>query len=113
MNGKNTPSPHPHRLPRASAYAATASIAFVTVITILGEVQAPVKDWLKRSFTHHWLGKTWLSIIIFVVLFLSFMRLPMQDEARQTNRAIRLAFWTGALGALALAAFYLSEELQH
>ncbi len=37
-------------------------------LTITAELYAPLKLWLKNIFFHHWIGKSVLVAILFVVL---------------------------------------------
>ena len=57
-----------------SAFISAALVAvFVVGITIYGELYTPLKDWLKVNFSHHWVGKSVLSAILFLALFISFL----------------------------------------
>lgn len=47
-------------------YAATiASLWFVTVVTIVGELVPALNDFVGGVFSHHWLGKSVLTLVVF------------------------------------------------
>ncbi len=56
-----------HRLLNATALATILAVLLVALLTIIGEEYAPLKNWLKNTFSHHWLGKSELSIALFGV----------------------------------------------
>ncbi len=98
----------PSRWTRAAAIGATVGILWVTLATILGELQAPFKTWLKAAFAHHWLGKGYIAAGLFVLVLLLLASQRDTDGSR-TNRAITMAAWTAAVCAVLLAAFFLFE----
>ncbi len=54
---------------KAAAEATAAVAILIAVLTIVGEMWSPLKDTLKAVFTHHWLGKGALSIVMFVFVY--------------------------------------------
>lgn len=88
-----------------STFLAAAIVAiFVAVVTIFGELHAPLKDWLKTTFSHHWIGKGVLSAALFIVLFLAFLLKNPTDE--HLNRSMKTAFWLSIVSSLAILIFY-------
>lgn len=57
-----------NRLIEASAIGSATASLLIAVLTIGGEEWAPLKNWLKDTFTHHWLGKSALAILAFVLI---------------------------------------------
>lgn len=43
------------------------TIVVVTALTVAAEVSAPLKDWLKRLFFHHWVGKGVIALVVFLL----------------------------------------------
>ena len=41
---------------------------FITSLTIAAEISPALKDWLKVSFSHHWVGKSVLAIALFALI---------------------------------------------
>ena len=90
---------------RAAGDAVVAVAIFIAIITIGGELFAPLKNWLKAAFTHHWLGKSALSIILFVLIFILRSFTPASPE--QVRRAILSAAWWSVLSAVAMTLFFI------
>ncbi|MBI3956530.1 MAG: hypothetical protein HY340_00885 [Candidatus Kerfeldbacteria bacterium] len=92
----------------ASAWSAGAAVVLLVALTIIGDLYAPLKDWLKATFTHHWIGKGVLGAAFYVVgLWLLRSRMSGSDET--LRRGLWFVFWMALLGTLALAAFFLYE----
>ena len=53
---------------KAFSISAMASIWLVALLTIVGEVFAPLKDALKAMSGHHWVSKSIIAMVLFVVL---------------------------------------------
>lgn len=81
------------------------AIILITVITITGEYYAPLKDWLKNVFTHHWLGKGALAIIIFILISLISYR-TSQDEEKQAGKFLTALFYVSVLATVLFATFF-------
>jgi len=94
------------------ATAAIVAIVFITAATILGELYKPFKDWLKEVFSHHWIGKGVIAIVIFYALgFLGYFR--AKDSEDNMISMLRLLFWVALVGALAITGFYFYEYIIH
>lgn len=92
------------------AFAMSASLAIVTiaVLTIVGELYKPLKDWLATTFTHHWIGKGVISFVGFYIVgyVLSFL----VSAARDKEATILFwLFWVSVLSTLAIFGFYYYE----
>ena len=98
--------PSNYKLIRSAALGAILSIVAVTVITIAGELYAPLKDWLKSVFTHHWLGKSIISVAVFVVFWIIGMATFRADEDK-TRQSISVLFSVAVLCTFALAGFFI------
>lgn len=92
---------------RAVAEGAIAVAILLAVLTIGGELYAPLKDTLKAVFTHHWLGKCALSIALFVLVYLIRFRTPTNSD--QLYRAVRLAAWFSLFSALAITMYFTAH----
>lgn len=94
---------------RASAWAAIGAIVLVVVLTIVGELHAPLKNFLKDTFSHHWLGKSILSVVVYLVvaLALSFKKAPIESAAF----ALRALGGVSIAGALLLTGFFIAHTL--
>ena len=87
-----------------SAFISAALVAvFVVGITIYGELYTPLKDWLKVNFSHHWVGKSVLSAILFLALFISFLFKTPNEKF--PNFSLKLAFWLAIISSAAILFF--------
>ena len=98
--------PSNYKLIRSAALGAILSIVAVTIITIAGELYAPLKDWLKSAFTHHWLGKSIISVAVFVIFWILGMATFRADEDK-TRQSVSVLFTVAVFCTLALAAFFI------
>ena len=97
----------------ASAYSAATTIVVVVAITISAELSVPFKDWLKGFTGHHWVTKSWISILVFVLLFciIRFTGKPVNES--QTKKALVTLQIFSILGFLAIIGFYVYEFFAH
>ncbi|OGD90843.1 hypothetical protein A3D81_01750 [Candidatus Curtissbacteria bacterium RIFCSPHIGHO2_02_FULL_40_17] len=51
----------------ATVLSAILTIIYITVITVAGELYPPLKEFLAKNFSHHWIGKSITAILVFVV----------------------------------------------
>ncbi|MEK7568002.1 MAG: hypothetical protein AAB513_03735 [Patescibacteria group bacterium] len=94
---------------RAVAEGVVWASILVAVLTIGGELYAPLKDSLKSIFTHHWLGKSALAIIIFVLVFL--VRFSAKADMEKVRRALILATWCAVFSAVAMTTLFIAHTL--
>lgn len=77
-----------------------AAIIFIVTATIVGELVASFKDFLKNIFGHHWIGKSVIGAAIFAMAaFLCFL-CPKKFDIEKT------IFWLWALILAAIAGFF-------
>jgi hypothetical protein len=94
---------------RAFVLAAVSSIIFVTVSTIAAELNSGFKGFLATVFTHHWIGKSVIASVVFVMIFLVSAYALMQQE---TPKDINYWRWTLLLlvvvivGQIAIYGYY-------
>ena len=99
------------RLIYASSWAATLAVLFATVITIWGELNSPLKNWLKSVTGHHWTTKSWFTIGIYVVLLLLIYAFKHEPTDLQIRSGLKRLFVIAILGALALFLFFAIHYL--
>ncbi len=92
----------------ASAYSATITIIVVTLLTIGAELAPKFKTWLADFTGHHWVTKSWASLIVFILFFLVF-RLAKNVTPEQTKKALWTLEIAIILGSLAILGFYMYE----
>ena len=97
------------QLAQSVVIGAIVSIVFVSVVTVVADLVPPLKDWLKTTFTHHWIGKGALSVGLFIVTAFVLARVPMRATEKSLAKVLWMLFWAGLAGTLVIFAFYLWE----
>ncbi len=90
----------------AVAFGAVVSVIVTVATTIATELSAPFKSWLARFTGHHWLTKSWFSIITLVIGSAIF-RFFGEFNITKTHRTANMLIWTVILGFVVLLCFYL------
>lgn len=93
----------------ASAIAAVKTIFTITVVTLVAELSVPFKDWLKSITGHHWITKSWLSVIVFILTFLIVYALIKNPSASRVKHALNLLFASLLAGSFILLGFFIFE----
>jgi preprotein translocase subunit SecY len=67
--------------------SAIFTVIFIAIATVLSELYHPFKSWLAETFTHHWIGKGVLAVIVFLGMrffysFFYFHRIPVGLDTR-------------------------------
>lgn len=92
----------------AFSISAMSSIILVVTLTIVGELYSPLKNWLKVTFYHHWIGKGVLSVLLFI--FLGFiLYFFTKGDIRTTEKALFYLFIIIILGFFSIFGFYYYE----
>lgn len=109
MKGKNTKK---NKWITSFAISAIIAIVFITFATIFGELYKPFKNSLKDIFSHHWIGKGVIAIVIFYALgFLGYFYTKDSEDFMVTM--LKVVFWIALLGVLAITGFYIYEYMIH
>ncbi len=90
---------------KALAGAASLSIIFVVVITILAELTKPLKDTLQAMTGHHWTSKGVLALAIFCLSYFAIRPLYKDEEFSMKDLFEVLA--VSIIGGLALLGFFV------
>lgn len=81
---------------------AIITIIFVVAITISAELIPALKDWLKNTFSHHWVGKSILSLAFFAISSFMVSICPcIRADVEKTKKLSLCLFWT-SIGATAI-----------
>jgi hypothetical protein len=96
----------------SSVYATILTVTFVVGITIWAELSAPLKDWLKDFSGHHWVSKSILSVLIYIIATALFYKL-VHDESSGSflQRWLSRLLLAVILGTFILTAFYTGHHL--
>ena len=78
------------------------TIASIAILTIIAELNEGIKNLLKNTFYHHWIGKGVIAIALFVI-FAHIIKLNIkQDTISLVNKLII----TTILSGLAIVVFF-------
>jgi len=89
-------------------YGSIISVIFVVLVTILGELIPPIKDFLKEQHDHHWIGKGIWTMSIFAgasALFSLLSRSSVYSD-EQLAKWIRILSWCTIAGVFVLFFFF-------
>ena len=89
---------------KALVRATIGVVWLVVAMTIAAELSALFKSLLAETFTHHWIGKSIISVIAFVLFYTLFSRARESDDASRGAWAVA---WSVVLGGLTIFLFYL------
>jgi len=88
--------------------SASIAVIFIVAVTIMGELYAPLKDWLKNAFTHHWIGKGAISFIgFYLISFLLYS--AMSENINRTVLLLNILTCIVGAGIIAIIGFYYYE----
>lgn len=100
-------SPREEKFISASAVGLIFSLLTITVLIFVADLHLVFKDWLKLTFSHHWIGKGILGSIAFVVPFIvTFFATSLHRHAKNF---LSLSLWTSALCTIAVTGFFVYE----
>lgn len=85
-----------------------ASLA-LTIIIISAEEFAAFKDWLKQNFYHHWLGKSIVTLGLFIAIS---VLLSIKREVSKLASIILIESMVVIFSVLVIAGFFLLHVLK-
>lgn len=97
----------------SSACSAIISIVVTTAVTVGMEFSWPPKAWLASFTGHHWVTKSWLSLIVFVLFFLIFWGLGKNISQEKVKKALAALNIVAILGFLVILLFFIFEFFKH
>lgn len=104
-------NPSKNNLLVSLALGGTLAALFVMLVTISGELFAPLKNLLKEQHYHHWIGKGVWTMILFVLTSAIAYGVTMKKQFHSDTvaRFLTILSWIIVFSALALFAFFLYE----
>lgn len=112
MPTMHSPSEHTTaRIIKSFLVAGSSTVIFIVLLTLGGEQLPPLKTWLAQVFSHHWLGKSFLSIIVFGVVVGVGYAVPGQTDEAAFNRWVRILAGCSIIGTVVLYGYFTLEWL--
>ena len=96
---------------RSVSFAAIVTILVITVVTIVGEVSAPLMKFMASLTGHHWVTKNIFSVILFLLLLAVASRGPSEKKSSPTGLIWTVV--TSVACSIALLAFFVMDFLKH
>ena len=93
----------------ACMWGAIGAIIFVVVVTVAADLYLPLKDLLKGIFSHHWVGKGILAVLVFGACSLVTFPFSLNASAQRTTKHLTYLFGVSVAGALSLFIFFVYE----
>jgi len=85
------------------------SIALVTILTVVGDLYSPLKDWLKVTFSHHWIGKGVLSTVALILGGIGGGLFEIDGRKQTADKLLSALAIVLIVGIIALLLFYYYE----
>jgi uncharacterized membrane-anchored protein len=82
-------------------------IVFIVFATILSEVYKPFKNLLVDIFSHHWIGKSILSVLIFLFIWFLSFRFIKGTEPKDLEICLRRFIYIIILGFFSILLFFV------
>lgn len=102
--------------PSTHLWAANISMIFVALVTIMGELIAPFKDFLKSLTAwgtlpgHHWASKSLLAVLIYVFFLFIFGFMAIDKDNTKIHDNIKITLIVTVLSGLAILVFYMMHS---
>lgn len=90
---------------------AICAVIFITIITIAADLYLPLKGWLKNVFSHHWVGKSVLAAVVFLLFAVLSWPFSKRADDEKITKALILLNWFLVVGSLAIIGFFIWEAL--
>lgn len=103
---------HSFRTTTVTLAATTVTIVFIALITVIAELALPLKDWLKNTFSHHWIGKSLLSLLVFAGAWLASYLTQSSSDLANLIRRVRLLSILSILMTLLIFGFFIYETIR-
>ena len=94
----------------AAAWSASITMIVMVIVIIVSEYSAAFKGFLASLTGHHWVTKSILDVLLFVVLFVIF-GLVMKKEKKESMKALIPAAIVGVASMAVIVAFYFIHYL--
>ncbi|MBS3174420.1 hypothetical protein J4440_00905 [Candidatus Woesearchaeota archaeon] len=94
---------------RALNFSTIFTMVLITLMTIFGELYKPLKDFLAKIGTHHWIGKGITALIFFIILYLALTKL---DEKKFSEKSLYFTLVMSLILGFIIFIFFIWEYLK-
>ena len=98
------------KLIHSSSIASSLTIVFITVITVVAELNIPLKGWLTSFSGHHWTSKGILSILLYVVAIFVMYVATKEIDHKKVKSGLWVAIGATVLGSIVILAFFTGHH---
>jgi hypothetical protein len=91
---------------KAFSISAMASFVLVALLTIIGEEFTPLKDALAAMTFHHWVSKSVIAMVLFVVLGI-ILGYTTKSDNQNSGKYMWAVFWTTLGSSVAILIYYI------
>lgn len=99
------------KISRACVLSAIVTVIFIAASTILAEIYPAFKDFLAKTFYHHWVGKSLLAVFLFLLGFPFFLLISKKSDLDRLENAISAIFWVSVAAVVTIALFFIFHFL--
>lgn len=99
------------KLLRALHLSTATTMIAITGLTIAAELNSPLKNWLAATFSHHWIGKGVIGVVVLVVVGGLCWIWPHRSISSQ--RPVQFVWITTLVCSVALLVFFGWLALSH
>lgn len=94
---------------RSTAIAVAATAVMLAILIVAAEEMPALKDWLKQTFYHHWLGKGALAAALFAILSLAFRT---KRDTPRLSTVLNIETIAVIFAAVVITGFFLLHTLK-
>lgn len=95
---------------KAISISGMAAVVLITLLTIIGEIAHPLKDALAAMTGHHWVSKSIIGMVLFLVLAV-ILGYTTKTDNKNSAKYIWGVFWVTLVGSLAMFVYFLINAL--
>ncbi len=103
---------NPSKFINGVVVGAISTVIFIVILTITGDLYAPLTALLQEHY-HHWVAKGIWATILFIIVIFGYYVVKKVDTNDATIRLVRMLGWALLLGALGLFLFFTYEFFGH
>lgn len=101
----------PLKLINGSAIAAILAIASAVGFTIGAEFSPALKTWLTNLSGHHWVSKSLITIIVYLIGLGAVLARTGESRATTVRKNLLRLGWVGSVATIAIVAFFVWHYL--